>query len=155
MLSTRQLLSFGTCILCVVSLFGCGNSGPEAPYNTEEVVTLMNELDDTAYVIWGNSGSEWDAEGERELFPTTDEGWKKLEQAANKLVSMGQSIKGMVNENDPRSDAWRDYADGIVDVSQTLITAAATKDKTATFDQGGVLYQVCKACHGTFPTDPD
>ncbi len=143
---------FCASILTLTCLAGCGNSGPEVPYNTEEIVEIMNTLDEQAYVIWGNSGSEWDADGERELFPTTDEGWKELELAANELVAIGQSLKGMVNTSDPRADAWLAYADGIEEVSQTLITAAATQDKAATFDQGGVLYQVCKACHGTFPS---
>lgn len=115
----------------------------------------MNHLDEQAYVIWGNSGSEWDADGERELFPTTAEGWKELETAGHELVSIGESLGKMVNMDDPRADAWIAYSEGVSDISQKLIRAAEQQDKTETFDQGGVLYQVCKACHGTFPAESE
>ena len=149
---SRPTLGALASMLIILGLNGCDSGKASAPYDPEKVVETMTYLDHQAYVIWGNSGSEWDAEGERELFPTSDEGWKELETAAVELVSIGESLSKLVNLDDPRADAWIAYSEGISEVSQKLITAAAEQDKVATFDQGGVLYQVCTACHGTFPS---
>lgn len=148
----RQLGTVALCSIALLSMTAC-ESGDDraAPYKRTEMKDLMGYLDDQAYVIWGNSGSEWDQDGERELFPTTDEGWNALAAAGHELIKIGQDLPGMIDEDDPRSEAWSAYAAGMVEVSQKLVTAAEQHDKQATFDDGGVLYQVCKACHGTFP----
>lgn len=142
-------------ILLGLSACDSGDDGVNTPYDRPELQATMNHLDEQAYVIWGNSGSEWDANGWRELYPTTDEGWAKLAVAGQELVKIGQNLKGKVDADDPRAEAWNAYAAGISEVSQKLIIAAETQDKQATFDEGGVLYQVCKACHGTFPAPTD
>jgi hypothetical protein len=135
----------------LILLIACGKQSTNEPYDQALLVEKMNYLDQQAYVIWGNSGSEWDKDGERELFPTTDEGWQELVQAGKELIAIGQDLKGYINKDDPRAEAWSAYAAAISDVSQKLVVAAQEQDKAATFDEGGVLYQVCKACHSTFP----
>ena len=92
-----------------------------------------------------------DADGERELYPTTEEGWQELVDAGIELVAMGKDLEDKIDTEDPRSDAWQAYAAAIAEVSQKLIVAAEEKNKQAIFDEGVVLYQVCRACHGTFP----
>jgi len=72
-------------------------------------------------------------------------------QAYRHLFYIGKKIETYIYKNDPRADAWNAYAKGIVNASQKLIVATEVKDKRTIFDQGGVLYQACSACHITFP----
>ena len=147
---TRLLFVIGS-VSVVGLLSACAGDENNGPYDREAIIEVMRQVDQQADVIWGNSGSEWDADGERELFPTTDEGWQQLVVAGQALVTLGQDLKGYINQNDPRADAWLTYAAAISDVSKKLVAAAQEQDKKTTFDDGGVLYQVCTACHATFP----
>ncbi len=141
-----------TAAIALLTLTACGKKGSDAAYDREKVVAIMTNLDKQADVIWGNSGSEWDSEGEHDLFPTTEAEWQPLAKAGEEMVLIAQDLRKQINKDDPRSEAWIAYADGMVEVSQKLVMAAQEQDKKAIFDDGGVLYQVCTACHGTFPT---
>lgn len=137
-------------------LTGCEGGQGGLPYDRDQLIETMTELDQQADVIWGNSGSEWDEQGERELYPTTDAGWAELAQAGQNMAAIGKRLGTMVDKNDPRAEAWQAYAKGVSDVSMKLVFAAEEHNKKTTFDDGGVLYQVCTACHATFPApDPE
>ena len=135
----------------LVTLSACGPKKPSGPYDRVDMKAFMKSVDTQADVIWGNSGTEWDTDGEKELFPTTDAGWDELTKAGRELVTLGKSLGGKINESDPRAEAWKAYAAGFSEVSQKLVVAAEQHDKENIFAEGGVLYQVCTACHGVFP----
>lgn len=147
----RRLWILASSLWLIFLFSGCSGTDDGTPYDREQIITVMKDLDTQADVIWGNSGTEWDAEGERELFPTTDEGWQPLVKAADNMAVIGKNLQTLIDKDDPRAEAWVAYAKGIVDVSQKLALGAQQQDKAITFDDGGVLYQVCTACHGTFP----
>lgn len=147
-----RIISF---ILTVLTLSGCGTdeaSTPiSAPYNpTTEMMNTMNWiLDPAADVIWGNSGWEITAAGERELFPRTDAEWEKLVHASAIIAESGNLLMmpGRENGADERGPDWIAYSQALIATGNQLLKAAQDQDKQAIFDLGGQLYRVCVACH--------
>lgn len=139
--------------LTILLLAGCGSSeqGKSTPYRpTTEMMDLMNWiLDPSADVIWGNSGWELTAEGERELFPETNAEWDKMVHAAATIAESGNLLMmpGRENGVDGRGEDWIAYSQALVDTGNQLIEASQAQDKQAIFDIGGQLYRVCVACH--------
>lgn len=138
--------------LSILLLAGCGSGEQEkTPFKpTTNTKDLMNWiLDPSADVIWGNSGWEVTEEGERELFPTTDEGWNELVHAAAMIAESGNLllIPGRENGADGRGEDWTAYSQALVETGNRLIEASQAHDKQAVFDVGGQLYRICLACH--------
>lgn len=145
----RKILMVTSALL----LAGCGGSEPgsDTPYKpTTEMIDMMNWImDPAADVIWGNSGWEITAEGERELFPQNDQEWEQLVHASAMISESGNLLMmpGRENGADGRGEDWMAYSEAIVDTGNQLLEAAQQQDKQAIFDLGGQLYRVCVACH--------
>lgn len=144
-------------LLTTCLLIGCGggdstttNSTPYDP--TTSMINLMNwVIDPTADVIWLNSGWEITEEGERELFPRSDEEWQALVHASTILAESGNllMIPGREGSTERAAD-WYAYSQSMIDTGNLLREAAQAQDKQAIFDLGGQLYQVCVACHNRY-----
>ena len=140
-------------VTLLLSLSACDSAEEQVttPYKpTTEMINLMNWImDPAADGIWLNSGWEITDQGERELFPTDEEGWQKMVNAAAMVAESGNllMIPGRENGIDGRGEDWVVYSQAIVDTGNLLLEAAQAKDKQAVFDLGGRLYQVCLACH--------
>ena len=145
-----------TLTLVVLTIGACdgGNNETQSLYRpTTSMMQTMNWiLDYQADIIWGNSGWEYDADGEHELFPTNDAEWMELRNAAATIAETGNLLMmpGRIDGADGRGQDWLAYSQGIVDVGRQLITAAENQDKQAIFDLGGDLYRVCVACHTAY-----
>lgn len=142
-------------ILGILLLSGRETDKPSTPtstpYNpTTEIINTMNWiLDPAADVIWGNSGWEITAAGERELFPETNAEWEKLVHASAVIAETGNLLMmpGRENGADERGQDWIAYSHALVATGNQLLEAAQDQDKQAIFDLGGQLYRVCVACH--------
>lgn len=128
----------------VAVLAGC--SGPP-PYKTEmPMKELMGHvIDPAADMIWTASGYEITEAGERELFPTTEDGWLAVEngativaESANLLMLPGRAVD---------DGEWMKLAARMADEAMVAKAAAQAKDKDKLFAAGGALYQSCLACH--------
>ncbi|MEW5686773.1 MAG: hypothetical protein AB1942_17790 [Pseudomonadota bacterium] len=110
-------------------------------------------VDPAAFLYWHNSGSDITAEGEKERYPTTDEGWDVLVTGATTLIEAGNTLQLPHRVRQPAAD-WNKYAQLLSERATTALAAAEKHDKQAVFEEGGKLYEVCVACHEQFVIEP-
>lgn len=139
-----------TAALAAFALASC-NQGPPA----KPIKQLMAEdVQPTAEVYWHSVQfvSEL-VDGkviERDIRPQTDAEWEKVRRAAVEIGGFGELLQtGSYTEG--RGDDWKQFAQGLVEVSKAAEAAAAAKDPDKVFEVGGTIYSVCKACHDVYP----
>ena len=133
---------------CALALCGCApEPPPPEPYRPVlDMHDLMARvLDPATDVVWGAAGAVVTAEGERDLAPTTDEGWSAVIDAAAIVAETGNLL--MLPGRAVDDGAWREYSLALVATGQEAMAAAAAHDSDAVFDIGGRLYNICVACH--------
>ncbi len=111
-------------------------------------------VDPAAFMYWKGSGTEITEAGERDLSPTTDEGWDVLVTGATMLVEAGNVMQLPGRTRAPEAD-WNKYAQMLSERALIARAAAEKHDKQAVFDEGGRLYEVCVACHEQFIIQPE
>jgi hypothetical protein len=151
-----------TLAACAALLTACSPKTPAAPaapeaakFNTDiDMVELMvHVVDPAAFAFWRGSGWEITEKGERDLSPTTEEGWKTLEDGAATVAEAGNLLMLPGRARAPEAD-WNRYANLLTQRAMEAKAAAEKKDKQAVFDTGGRLYEVCTACHKQFVINP-
>jgi hypothetical protein len=144
------------CASALLLLAACENNPPpvNTPYQFVNDVHHTMELivDPAADVIWGSAGTIITEEGRRELAPTTDEGWHKVEAAAAVLTESGNLL--MMPGRSAGED-WMEYSAGLIEAGKLAMKAAQDQDSDALFDAGGRIYQVCLACHNQYWVEVD
>lgn len=134
---------------CAVLLAAC-QPDPAAEKHPLEMAELMaHVIDPAAFMVWKSAGVEVTEAGERELYPTTDEGWMVVENGAAIVAEAGALLKLPGRPREPEAD-WNRYADLMTERALAVMAAAEAKDKQAVFDAGGRLYEVCQGCHQQF-----
>jgi cytochrome c556 len=127
---------------------GCGESAPPAPpfKQVTDTAQLMEwVMDPAADIVWGSVGTVMDADGTREIVPTTDEEWDAVRNAAIMVAESGNLLMMPAHAKD--QDDWMEYAAGLVDISLQVAKAAQDHSRDGIFDKGGELYAVCSSCH--------
>lgn len=154
----RPVIAAAAC----AALVACSPAEPEgaagapgAKFNTDIPMTefMGHVVDPAAFLYWSNSGYDITEEGERERFPTTDEGWDVLVTGATTLVEAGNMMQLPHRVRQP-ADEWNKYAQQMSERAIAALAAAERRDKQAVFDEGGRLYQACVACHEKFVVQP-
>lgn len=127
-----------------------------AKFNTDLPMTevMGHVVDPAAFLYWNNSGSVITAEGEKDRYPTTDEGWDVLVTGASTLVEAGNMLQLPHHVREPAAD-WNRHAQMLSARAMTARAAAEKHDKQAVFDEGGRLYEACVACHEQFIIEPE
>lgn len=140
------------CLLALVTVAaGCGQTEEAAPLAftpTGSVLEFMNwHLEPAADVLWDSAGFILTDEGERDLQPTTQEGWDHVRNAATVVAESGNLLMmpGYAVDSD-----WMEYAQGLVTAGISARDAAQAKDADALFQAGARLYNVCLACHNRY-----
>ncbi len=118
-------------------------SEEEVPVPTMSVndlmVTIMTPATDT---LWGIED------------PQTDEDWQVFIDAANAVITAGETIRvGGTGPNDNTwagDPAWDAFADVLISAGVDARTAANNKDIEAMYAAGDVLYPPCEECHLQF-----
>lgn len=133
-----------------------GKATGGAKFNTDLPMTeyMGHFVDPAAFMYWKGSGTEITEAGERDLSPTTDEGWDVLVTGATMLVEAGNTLQLPGRVRQPEAD-WNRYAQMLSQRAMIARAAAEKHDKQAVFDEGGKLYEVCVACHEQFVIQPD
>lgn len=111
-------------------------------------------VDPAAFMYWKGSGTEVTEAGERDLSPTTDEGWDVLVNGATMLAEAGNVLQLPGRTRAPEAD-WNRYARMLTERALIARAAAEKHDKKAVFDEGGRVYEVCVACHQQFVIQPE
>ncbi|MDB5450986.1 MAG: hypothetical protein JWQ52_2114 [Phenylobacterium sp.] len=153
----KRLIAFA----CAALLAGCAPHKPAAPPATSaklDTALSMAELmghvvDPAAFAYWKGSGTEVTDKGERDLSPTTQEGWEGLENGAAVLIEAGALLQLPGRTRAPEAD-WNGYAQALTARAIEAKAAAEKHDKQAVFDAGGRVYEVCTACHKQYVIDP-
>jgi hypothetical protein len=154
----RRLITFAA---CAVLLAACSPGKPKAPtggaakFNAElDMVEFMSHVvDPAAFMYWKGSGWEITEQGEKDLSPTTDEGWETLVNGASILVEAGNALQLPGRARPPEAD-WNRYAQQLSERAMIARAAAEKHDKQGVFDEGGKVYEVCVACHKQYVIDP-
>jgi hypothetical protein len=155
-------LRFATIAATCAVLAACSPAKPDAAkvaegakFNTSVPMSeyMGHVVDPAAFLYWHNSGSDITAEGEKERYPTTDEGWDVLVNGATALVEVGNTLQLPHYVRQPSAD-WNKYAQQLSERAVIALAAAEKHDKQAVFDEGGKLYEVCVACHEQFVIEP-
>lgn len=146
---------------CAVALASCQQQTPaskalaQAKFNSELPMSefMGHFVDPAAFLYWNNSGSEVTEAGEKDRYPTTDEGWDVLVTGAITLVEAGNALQLPGRVREPVAE-WNKYAQLMSERAMIARAAAEKHDKQAVFDAGGRLYEVCVACHEKFIIEP-
>jgi hypothetical protein len=110
-------------------------------------------VDSAAFQYWHGSGTEITAKGEKDLSPTTDEGWEQLENAAATLIEAGNMLQLPARVRAPEAD-WYKHAQELTARAVVAKAAAEKHDKEAVFKAGASLYEECTACHEEYVIQP-
>lgn len=114
--------------------------------------TMNAILDPATDVIWASAGTIITAEGERDLSPTTDEGWEDVRRQALVVSESGNLLMVPGRSEGP---AWDAFAAALIVAGEHAAEAAAAQDRDALFDAGGEMYVVCRGCHAQYLIDED
>lgn len=152
-------------------LAACSPHKAEAPKTASQALSPMAKLnldlpmdefmghvvDPAAFTYWGGSGTEETASGTKDLSPTTEEGWEKLESAAASLIEAGNLLQLPGRErrlpDHPDSD-WYKHAQELSRLAVLAKAAAEKHDKAGVYKAGADLYGECTACHEEYVIQP-
>src|SRR5437773_11155045 len=97
----------------------CSPKEPAAPaaaarFNTDLPMTefMDHVVDPAAFAYWRGSGTEVTAKGERDLSPTTEEGWLEVENGAAVLIEAGNALQLPGRARAPAA-GWNRYAQAL------------------------------------------
>jgi hypothetical protein len=146
-----DILILGACL----SVAACGApEQAEAPLGTAQQM-MANEVQTTAEVYWESVRfeSRLEEDGtvvEEEFEPETDAKWEEVRAAAARLGELGGILQQPAYA-EGRGDDWIAFSEGLVAVAAEAEQAAISKDPDAVFAAGGLVYNVCRACHQMYP----
>lgn len=157
----KDLLMSAAIVGMLATTAACsGGNGTEAgadddhagePAHVVAMHEFMNEeLDVVADKIWDHQGYIITVEGEESLFPTTDEGWQAVADAADEMAALSEVLATetySLGEQD-----WVTYSEGLAVAAGQVKDAAIAQDEEAVFEAGGLMYRVCRSCHERFRT---
>lgn len=133
---------------------GCG-SGTEAPEQTPQQL-MANVVQPTTEIYWDSVQYISDENGNHDIFPQTDEEWKRTKDAATEIGRLSRLLR-TAPYAEGRGEDWVQIATSLEEVSKMAEQAAEERDVEKVFEVGGTIYNVCSACHMVYPssTEPD
>jgi len=152
---------FGQALLLTMGLVGLVSPifltacSPKAPalvaYNTAIPLNevMAHVIEPAAFQFWDGSGTIFDEHGVRDRSPTTEAGWKVVENGAATVVEASNGLLLPGRTRAPESE-WTRYAQELGKVALKAKAAAEAKDKDAVFNVGMELDDACEACHKKF-----
>lgn len=151
-MKTKLLMLAGVAFLAGCSGQSEDSDTPKADYvQAHDIRQLMEQVvQPQADVFWGSAGYVSDAEGERDLTPTTEEGWLATRSSAATVTQMGNLLMTPLYAKG-RGEDWIKFSKALVEIGQRAEAAAVARDSEAIFDVGATMYNVCQACHEVYP----
>lgn len=165
----KRLITFSACAVLLAACSPHKAAAPsadtgktlsaDAKLNTDLPMDelMAHVVDPASFVYWGGSGTEETAKGTRDLSPTTEEGWEKLESAAASLIEAGNDLQlpGRARHlpDAPDSD-WYKHAQSLTAKAIVAKAAAEKHDKEAVYKAGADIYAECTSCHEEYVIQP-
>ena len=143
----RSLLAVCWSMLIVVSIVGCTEQEQESEFVIHhDVADLMHfVIEPAAEKLWDSAGYIITYEGVEDLAPTTEEEWMEVIHAASVLMESGElMILPGRTEIEPE---WTEFSRAMSRAANFAKEAGTDQDAEALFDAGGIIYQICRACH--------
>jgi hypothetical protein len=153
----KRIIAIAACAAlaaaCTPKPKAAGGAAPKFDAELPMTELMGHVIDPAAFMYWKNSGYRIDETGQHDLTPTTDEGWDVLVTGATIVAEAGNLLQMEGRRRAPEAD-WNRYAQQLTAQAKIARAAAEKHDKTAVFDEGGKLYDVCVACHEQFVIQP-
>ena len=148
------------CLAVALALSACGGGADESIAEPDYVKAhdirqlMIVVVEPQANVYWDSAGLIIDATGEHDLAPTTDEGWFATRSAAATIAEIGNLLM-TPQYAEGRSQDWMQFSRSLVEVGLKAEAAAADRDADAVLQVGGIMYNVCRACHQVYLPSAD
>jgi hypothetical protein len=146
-----KLISIVMAGAACAALASCSKPAEQAPQ--PKIVTLdMKEfmghvVDPGAWAFWHASGDVVSSDGDKQLAPTTEEGWDTAESGAAEVMQAGNLLQ---LEGYSRGPEFDKFAQDLVAKGKAAKDAAEKKDSKAMFTTGAAMYEVCVDCHAKY-----
>ena len=141
-----ELMRTLVAIAALALLAGCKASAP-----TETTQQLMkNKVDPASKVYFEAVQYISDETGEHDIMPRTDADWEKVRKAATDLQDYGKLLQTDAYAKGRNPD-WIKFSQAMVDAAKQGEDAAKAKNVDKVFEMSGTIYNVCSACHMTYP----
>lgn len=137
---------FACALLGASLLASCNQAPPAVPIKD----LMAKQVQPTAEIYWGAVQYISDETGNHEVLPQTDADWEKARKAAEEIGKFGQLLQTDAY-TEGRGEDWKQFAQGLVEVSKQAEQAAVEKNVDKVFEVGGTVYSVCSACHQVYP----
>ncbi len=149
MKATRWTGLLGVLVLaaCAADASDATDTPPFEPVGDMQQL-MVTIVEPAADFYWDAVGTIIDMEGTVEIFPSSDEEWEAVRNAAYAIAESGNLM--MMAGRGPDEDTWRAMSLAMIEVGRVAIAAAEAKNTAAVFDAGAEVYAVCSACHATY-----
>ena len=143
----RSILAACWTVLVVGGIVGCTQPEQESVHVIHhDVADLMHlVIEPAAEKLWDSAGYIITYEGVEDLAPTTEEGWMEVIHAASVLMESGELL--ILPGRTEIEPEWIEFSRAMSRAANFAKDAGTEQDSEALFDAGGVIYQICRACH--------
>ena len=122
---------------------------PGAVIVVADVKQLMaSVVEPAADVYWDAVGTIIDEKGTIEIEPQSVEEWDAVRNAAYVVAESGNLL--MMPSRAKDAGEWMTLSQQLIETGQRAIKAAEARNKTAVFDVGAEVYDVCTNCHAKY-----
>ena len=140
------------CLIFALAAAACTPKPPPPPAFTTDIPlneVMAHVIEPAAFQFWDGSGWIATENSARDRTPTTDEGWKVVENGAATVVEASNGLLPPGRVREPAAD-WTRHVQDLAKVALKAKAAAEAKDGAATFAVGIELDHACEACHKQF-----
>ena len=139
------MFAFAIASPALVLMSGCGAQPPPFKPIADNKLLMQSVVDPNADVIWEAVKTIISAEGTEEIRPQTEAEWTAIRNSAVALAESGNLLMMAPRAKD--SGEWMARAQELVDMSQSAMRAAESKNADRLFVVGGDIYDACSHCH--------
>ena len=129
-------------------LAGC-NQGPATPEKTAQQL-MAEDVQPTAQIYWDSVQFISDETGDHDIFPRNDAEWQRTRDAATRLIELSELLQ-TPGYTEGRGEDWVQFSKSLADVGRLAEQTADDRSTDKVFEVGGVMYNVCSACHQVYP----
>lgn len=141
-------------LAAMLALGSCSKPAPKPPVRAFDTTLALSEV--MAHVVqpaamrfWGGTGTLYDKTGLHDLTPTTEEGWKTVEDGAAGVIEASNLLTIPARALPPQAE-WYRHVDALNKIGKEALAAADRKDKAAMAEVGSRMDVVCDECHERF-----
>ena len=109
---------------------------------------MASVVEPAADVYWDAVGTIIDEKGTIEIEPQSVEEWDAVRNAAYVVAESGNLL--MMPSRAKDAGEWMTLSQQLIETGQRAIKAAEARNKTAVFDVGAEVYDVCTNCHAKY-----